>query len=119
MPASSDGERVDWDMRLLLDVYLFGRWPMSRIVITDRERVAVVALERIAARGVTFDADAALTHREDDVECPDHIDRADCDCGDQKCPECGHLQMALGVCANRDCLTAIARAALDELRRAP
>jgi len=110
LPASSDGERVDWDMRLLLDVYLFGRWPMSRIVITDRERVAVVALERIAARGVTC---------EDDVECPDHIDRADCDCGDQKCPECGHLQMALGVCANRDCLTAIARAALDELRRAP
>ena len=79
---------------------------MSRIPITDRERVAVVALETIAARGSTLPCKPERI--------PGQVAGVT---ANFKCPTCGHSQQATGLCGNRDCLTAIARAALDELRR--
>lgn len=80
---------------------------MSRVVITDRERLAVVALERIAARGIAVRTDFGLM--------------INVDTGAQspafRCGVCALDQDRRGPCENRDCLTGIARAALDDLRR--
>jgi len=76
--------------------------------------IAREALERIAEAGIVVDIFGML----DDPECPEHEDFGDCDCGEKQCGECGHLQVPAGPCLNRDCLTAIARAALDDMRRA-
>lgn len=67
--------------------------------ITDRERAAVTALESIAERG-------AITCPYPDPENKLH-----------RCPACQAPQHFGGPCANRECGSALARAALDELRR--
>lgn len=96
--------------------------------ITDRERIAVAALESIAARGIATVNVLAKAIKElvtdDDAAspvCPEHGPVFDegviCMCGEFQCPACGELQPNTGPCLDGDCLTAIARAALDELRR--
>lgn len=77
---------------------------MSRVVVTDRERVAVVALEQIAARGVVIYSHVEPARNGQPFKM-------------HRCPACKELQEFGGSCANRDCLTAIARDALDDLRR--
>lgn len=75
---------------------------MSRSIVSDRERVAVAALEGIAARGIV-----ARTNTPVSQGIPDPY----------QCPICQHRQHSDGPCANRDCLTRVATVALDDLRR--
>lgn len=68
--------------------------------------VAREALEQIAERGVTRYS---------------HLARGRAgkpDFRTYRCPACKELQGFSGSCANRECLAAIARAALDDMRRA-
>ncbi len=76
---------------------------MTRVIVTDRERVATTALERIAARGIV-----SFSHVEPREGGGREMHR---------CPLCRAFQAYGGQCGNRDCLAAIASAALDELRR--
>jgi len=72
---------------------------MSRVVITDRERVAIVALERIAERGLlsvnTIEKWLETEIESDMPVCPHHgpvfAEDVICICGDFQCGGCGEL----------------------------
>ena len=64
------------------------------------ERIAIEALEEIAAYGIV--APAHDNHLHPNV-----------------CPSCKHRQQSLGACLNHVCLTAIARTALEAVRALP
>ncbi len=77
---------------------------MTRVVVTDRERIAIAALERIAGAGIAQRTLDEKYSNGNDV---------------YRCPQCDEDYDSSRPCTAIGCMTAIARGALDELRRAP